>query len=53
MRKIIAHLLKKGDTLAVLSRPKRKEGEEQKPWEERYQNERVLHLHETYAPELD
>ncbi|PNW85268.1 hypothetical protein CHLRE_03g178650v5 [Chlamydomonas reinhardtii] len=53
VRKIIAHLLKKGDTLAVLSRPKRKEGEEQKPWEERYQNERVLHLHETYAPELD
>ncbi|KXZ56847.1 hypothetical protein GPECTOR_1g764 [Gonium pectorale] len=49
--KIINHLIRKGDTLAVLSRPARKTGEDDTSYLERMQRERVLQLHDNFAPE--
>ncbi|GIL42829.1 hypothetical protein Vafri_681 [Volvox africanus] len=49
--KIINHLIRKGDTLAVLSRPARQLGEDDASYLQRMQAERVLQLHNNYAPE--
>ncbi len=49
--KIINHLIRKGDTLAVLSRPARQAGEDDSTYLARMQAERVLQLHDNYAPE--
>ncbi|GIL73158.1 hypothetical protein Vretimale_4752 [Volvox reticuliferus] len=49
--KIINHLIRKGDTLAVLSRPARQPGEDDASYLQRMQAERVLQLHDNYAPE--
>ncbi len=49
--KIINHLIRKGDTLAVLSRPARLAGEDDGSYLQRMQAERVLQLHDNYAPD--
>lgn len=49
--KIINHLIRKGDTLAVLSRPVRQPSEDDTSYMQRMQTERVLQLHDNYAPE--
>ncbi|GLC44375.1 hypothetical protein PLESTB_000476200 [Pleodorina starrii] len=49
--KIINHLIRKGDTLAVLSRPARQPAEDDSTYVERLYTERVLQLHDNYAPD--
>lgn len=50
--KVINKLLNQNDTLAVLSRPAREEGEDEASYLSRVQMERVLSLHVNYAPDV-
>ncbi|KAG2499995.1 hypothetical protein HYH03_002277 [Edaphochlamys debaryana] len=49
--KIINHLIRKGDTLAVLLKPDRDAGETAEAYLARVQAERTLQLHDNYAPD--
>eukprot|EP00955_Chlamydomonas_euryale_P055908 356245-Chlamydomonas_euryale.AAC.6 len=48
---VINKLIRQNDTLAVLSKPERTEGEDEAAFMSRIQMERVLSLHVNYAPD--